>query len=74
VSPPPPPPPPAGPPPDLTDTQRRLWEHLSEPRHVDDIARDLSMPAGELVRVLTMLEMKRVVRKQPGNVYARRDG
>jgi DNA processing protein len=74
VSPPLPPPPPAGPPPDLTDTQRRLWEHLSEPRHVDDIARDLSMPAGELVRVLTMLEMKRVVRKQPGNVYARRDG
>jgi DNA processing protein len=72
-SPPPPPPPPAGPPAGLDDTQRRIWELLTEPRHIDDLSRELGMPVGELVRALTLLEMKKVVRKMPGNVFARRE-
>lgn len=72
--PPPPPPKPTGPPPGLDDTAHRIWEFLSESRHIDDIARELAIPAGELLRTLTLLEMKKVVRKMPGNVFARRDG
>lgn len=66
-----PPPPPAGPPPGLDDTQRRIWDHLSEPRHIDDLSRELAIPAGQLVGLLIVLEMKKVVRKQPGNVFTR---
>lgn len=69
----PPPPKPSGPPPGLDDTQRRIWDHLTEPRHIDDLSRDLDLPAGELVRTLTLLEMKKVVRKMPGNVFGRRE-
>lgn len=72
-SPPPPPPMPSGPPPGLDDTQRRIWDHLSEPRHIDDLSRELKLSAGELVRTLTLLEMKKVVRKMPGNVFCRRE-
>jgi DNA processing protein len=69
---PPPPPPPAGPPPGLDDAQRRIWDHLSEPRHMDDLSRDLTIPAGELMRALTMMELKKAVRKLPGNLFTRR--
>lgn len=71
---PPPPPVPSGPPPGLDATSHRIWEYLSESRHIDDIARELSIPAGELVRTLTLMEMKKVIRKMPGNVFTRRDG
>ena len=71
---PPPPPIPSGPPPGLDATSHRIWEYLSEPRHIDEIARELAIPAGELVRTLTLLEMKKVLRKMPGNVFTRRDG
>jgi DNA processing protein len=39
---------------------------------MDELSRELSLPAGELVRTLTLLEMKKVVRKMPGNTFARR--
>lgn len=71
---PPTPPKPSGPPPGLDDTHRRIWEHLNEPRHIDDIARELAIPAGDLLRTLTMMEMKKIVRKMPGNTFCRRDG
>jgi DNA processing protein len=69
----PPPPPPSGPPPGLDDTAVRIWEFLSEPRHIDDLARELDLPAGRLGGMLTLLEMKKVVRKMPGNVFGRRE-
>lgn len=68
------PPPPPGPPPSLTDTQRRIWDGLSEPRHFDDLSRELGIPAGELVRLMLGLEMKKVVRKMPGNQFCRWNG
>jgi DNA processing protein len=61
------------PPADLDETQRRVWEFLAEqPRHVDDIARHLGLPVAQLNGTLMMLEMKKVVRRLPGNQFERR--
>ncbi len=71
---PPAPPPPPAPLPELTDTQRRIWECLTEPRHFDELSRELGIPAGELVRTMLGLEIKKVVRKMPGNQFCRWGG
>lgn len=60
-------------PPGLTDVQQRLWDALAEqPRHVDDLTRHLGLPSHEVAGALMLLEMKKVVRRLPGNVYERR--
>jgi DNA processing protein len=60
-------------PPDLTETQRRVWEFLEgQTRHVDEIARHLGLAVHELTGHLMLLEMKRAVRRLPGNLYERR--
>lgn len=64
--------PPAGPPPDLDTVQRRVWDALGSPRHADELSRELGLPAGELAVVLMKLEVKRAVRRLPGNQYERR--
>lgn len=69
-----PPPAPVGPPPSLNELERKVWDALTQPRHADDLTRELNIPAGELIRTLTMMEMKRHVRKMPGNVFSRREG
>jgi DNA processing protein len=69
-------PPPAAtrePPPGLDEAQRRLWDSLAEgSRHIDDLARDLGAPVAELSGKLMLLEMKKLVRRLPGNQYERR--
>jgi DNA processing protein len=40
------------------------------PRHIDDIAHALAMDAGSLSAVLTMLEMRGLVRRLPGMLYS----
>lgn len=61
-----------GPPPGLDDQQRRIWDFLDqEPQHFDDLARHLQLPVSELSRIVMMLEMKRVLRRLPGNRYER---
>lgn len=67
-----PPPAPAGPPPGLDPVQQRVWDALPQPRHADDLARELGLPAGELAVVLMKLEMRKAVRRLPGNQYERR--
>jgi DNA processing protein len=63
----------AAPPPELDEVQRRVWEFLGEqPRHMDDITRQLGLPVSEVSRTLMLLEMKKVVRRLPGNQYERR--
>jgi DNA processing protein len=63
---------PAEPPPGLNETERRLWDLLSgQPAHVDDLTRQMEMSIAELSRMLMMLEMRRVVRRLPGNRYER---
>lgn len=67
-----PPPLPTGPPPGLDETQRRVWEFLgSGPRHLDDIVQELGLGVGALSGMLLTMEMKRTVRRLPGNRYER---
>ena len=63
----PPPPLPA-----LDAAQQRVYDALSAKRHADELVRELGAPAGELSRVLMQLELKKVVRRLPGNFYERR--
>ena len=58
------------PPPELDATQRRIWEFLAdEPRSLDDIAQQLGLDVPALSTSLMLLEMKKVVRRLPGNRY-----
>lgn len=66
------PPAPAGPPPGMDDTQKRLWDALAEPRHADQLTRDLGIPTAELARLLLTMEMKKLIRRLAGNNYERR--
>jgi DNA processing protein len=60
-------------PPGLDENQQRIWDLLDEgSRHIDDMARHLSIPVADLGGMLMMLEMKKVVRRLPGNHYERR--
>lgn len=68
----PPPAPPTGPPPGLDDTGRRIWEFLADgSRAIDEIAQQLGLAMPPLATALMMLEMKKVVRRMPGNRYER---
>ena len=59
-------------PPGLDDGQRQLWELLQQqPQHVDDLARQANRPIHEVTSALMMLEMKKAVRRLPGNLYER---
>jgi DNA processing protein len=67
-----PPPAPAAPPPGLDGTQRRVWEFLSgQPRHLDEMAQHLGLSVPQLTGALLVLEMKKAVRRLPGNRYER---
>jgi DNA processing protein len=59
-------------PPGLTDEQRRVWDFLgSGVRTVDELAQHLGLTAPQLGAALMMMEMKRSVRRLPGNRYER---
>jgi DNA processing protein len=60
------------PPPQLDPVQQRVWDLLSEPRHQDEITRSLGLAAGEISKLLLMMEMKKIIRRAPGNLYERR--
>jgi DNA processing protein len=63
---------PTGPPPTLDDAQRRVWEFLSGgARHLDEMVQQLGLGAGELSGMLLRMEMKKAVRRLPGNRYER---
>jgi DNA processing protein len=63
---------PAVAPPALDETQRRIWEFLSDgPRHLDEVVQTTRIAAGPLAATMLMLEMKKVVRRLPGNRYER---
>jgi len=66
------PPAPAPPPPSLDESQRRLWDFLADqPRHMDEMAQKLGLGVPALSGMLLTLEMKRIVRRLPGNRYER---
>jgi DNA processing protein len=57
----------------LTETQLGIWEFLeSQTRHADEIARQFSVPVHQLTGDLMTLEMKKIIRRLPGNMYERR--
>src|SRR5262245_32504623 len=60
-------------PPGLDETQHRIWELLGDgPRPIDELVQAVGAPVAQLNGILMMLEMKKVVRRLPGNVYERR--
>jgi DNA processing protein len=63
---------PPPPPPQLDATQQRVFDALAARKHADELTRELAVPVAELSRVLMQLEMKKVVRRTPGNFYERR--
>jgi DNA processing protein len=63
---------PAAPPADLTPVQQQLWDLLATRRHGDELARDAGLAVGDLSRALMQLELKRLIRRLPGNFYERR--
>jgi DNA processing protein len=60
------------PPPQLDSQQQRVYDALTERRHADELARALDLAVGDLARLLMQLEMKKAVRRLPGNFYERR--
>jgi DNA processing protein len=57
-------------PPDLTALQHTLWETLrSEPRHVDALVATAGAETAAVLTALTELEMRGVVKQQPGMVF-----
>ncbi len=63
---------PTGPPPGLDETQQRIWEFLAaETRSMDEMAQQLALGVPQLSTALMMMEMKKVVRRLPGNRYER---
>lgn len=65
------PPPPSRPLPELDEMQRRIWELLAETRHLDDLVQRLGLAVPQVAGALMMMEMKKVVRRLPGNRYER---
>jgi DNA processing protein len=55
----------------LDEVQQKVWEALAERRLVDDLTYQLGMPITDLTRQLMTLELKKVVRRLPGNWYER---
>ncbi len=63
---------PTGPPPGLDESQRRVWDFLAEgPRHLDEMVQQLGLSVPQLSGILLTLEMKKVLRRLPGNRYER---
>ena len=62
---------PSGPPPNLDESQRRIWDSLEERRTIDELSRQTQLTLGELSRHLMTLELKKAVRRLPGNWYER---
>jgi len=66
------PPPPPAPPPTLDPLQQKVYDTLASRRHADELTRELGLPVADLSRALMQLEMKKLIRRQPGNFYDRR--
>jgi DNA processing protein len=58
--------------PELAPDESAVWHALTlEPYHLDDLARGLRMPAGDLSATLAMLELKGLVRQVGSMLYTR---
>jgi DNA processing protein len=63
---------PRSPPPGLDEVQTRLWQSLDGgPRHLDEMVQTLGLAVPQVTGALLMMEMKKAVRRLPGNRYER---
>src|SRR6185312_7226531 len=69
---PPAPPPPPAVPQNLEPVQQCIWDALGSRRHADELARESGLSVSDLSRTLTQMELKRLIRRLPGNMYERR--
>ncbi|MDB5308607.1 MAG: hypothetical protein JWO38_2809 [Gemmataceae bacterium] len=60
------------PPQNLDPTQQKIWDLLASRRLGDELAREAGVAVGELSRTLMQMELKRLIRRLPGNFYERR--
>jgi DNA processing protein len=51
---------------------QRIWDLLASKRHGDELAREAGLSVSDLARALTQMELRRLVRRLPGNFYERR--
>jgi DNA processing protein len=56
----------------LDPSAAAIWDFLDEARHFDEITRAVGTPVSELSRLLTTMELKKLIRRLPGNHYERR--
>jgi predicted Rossmann fold nucleotide-binding protein DprA/Smf involved in DNA uptake len=57
----------------MDDTQRSIWEFLQDrPRHIDEMVQQLGFSVPHIAGALMTLEMKKAIRRLPGNQYERR--
>jgi DNA processing protein len=56
---------------DLSSMQRSLWDALAERRHVDALVAVAGVDAGAVLTALTEMEMRGLVRQEPGMVFER---
>jgi DNA processing protein len=62
-------------PPDLDEKSKTVYDLLShEPCHIDELSRNLKMPASELMAILLDLELNSVIRQLPGKFFIRIKG
>ncbi len=60
---------------DISPAQKCIAEHLSlTPRHMDDLARDCGLEPGKAGVELTLMELRGLARRMPGNCYIRVHG
>lgn len=61
---------PKSPPPDLDESQQAIWNLLAKgPRHLDEMVQESGISAAQLSGMLLMMEMKKAIRRLPGNRY-----
>jgi len=65
-------PPEPTPPPTLDPEQQRVWDFLTEPRHVDEITRAMELSPGVVSTLLLKMEMKKAIRRAAGGMFERR--
>jgi DNA processing protein len=63
---------PPPPPPNLDPACQQVWDALASRRHADELARELELPVAKLATVLMGLEVRKLVRRLPGNFFERR--
>jgi DNA processing protein len=58
--------------PRLEGLHKQLWDLLNDkPRHIDDLVEAANVPLPQVAGALVLLELKKHVRRMPGNIYER---